>query len=74
MKKVHSQRVAQAGATRKARFRAALAMAGLTASAWASQEKVTESYLSMILNGQRTNPDVEQKIAAFTERHLRSVA
>jgi hypothetical protein len=74
MKKLHSQRVAPAGTTRKARFRAALSLAGLTASAWAEREQITESYLSMILAGHRQNADVEQKIAAFTEKHLRIVA
>lgn len=74
MKKVHRRTVVDAVVTRKARFRAALAMAGLTASAWAEGEEITESYLSMILAGQRQNNDVEQKIAAFTEKHLRSVA
>ena len=74
MKKLHSQRVATAGAARKAQFRAALAMAGLTASAWADREGITESWLSMILNGQRTNADVERKIADFTAKHLPGVA
>lgn len=74
MKNVHSQRLANADAARKARFRAALALAGLTASAWADREEITESYLSMILSGQRTNEGVERKIATFTEKHLRNVA
>lgn len=74
MKKVHSQRVAATAVGRKARFRAALAMAGLTASAWADREGITESYLSMILSGQRTNADVEGRIVEFTAKHLRNVA
>jgi hypothetical protein len=74
MKKVHRQTVATREPGRKARFRAALSLAGLTASAWADREGITESYLSMILSGQRASPDVEAKIVEFTTKHLRSVA
>lgn len=59
---------------RKARFRAALALTGLTQDAWAGLEGIPASTLSLILDGKRENPDVLAKVEAFTERHLKSVA
>ena len=56
--------------TRKARFRAALALAGLTAEQWAEQNDVTPSHLSHVLTGKRESRSLTDKIDAFTKEHL----
>lgn len=65
----------KAQASRKRLFRAALAIAGMTAEQWGQKEGVTSGHLSMILAGKRTNEDIEARIEAFTTKHLsRTVA
>ena len=53
-------------ANRKQLFRAALALAGLTARDWAEREGISESYLSFVLNGKRESDALNEKINAFT--------
>lgn len=59
--------------TRKARFLAALRIAGMTMTEWAEQEGVTQGHVSNVLAG-RESKSLDEKIAAFTEKHLRNVA
>lgn len=56
--------------TRKRLFRAALAMADLTAGEWAEKVGISESYLSLILNEKRPSEAVDAKIDAFIEQHV----
>ena len=58
---------------RKARFRAALALAGHTQDSWATQEGIAASLLSQVLDGKRDNAAVMAKVEAFTEKRLTPV-
>jgi transcriptional regulator with XRE-family HTH domain len=57
--------MARAKAGRKQLFRAALALAGITARQWAEREGISESYLSLVLNGKRESVAVTEKIDDF---------
>ena len=72
----HSRRhtVAPAPTTRKARFLAALRIAGTTMDAWATDHQTSQGYVSNLLSGKRTNPELVKKIDAFAEKHLKAVA
>jgi len=59
---------------RKARFRAALALAGLTAKQWAEQQDITPSHLSQVLSGKHESRTLIEKVDAFTKKHVRQVA
>jgi hypothetical protein len=59
---------------RKARFRAALALAGMTAEEWAEQQDVTPGHLSQVLAGKRESQTLIEKIEAFTKKHVAAVA
>lgn len=59
---------------RKARFRAALALTGHTQDSWAKQEGIAPSMLSQVLNGERVNDAVMEKVEAFTAKHAQAVA
>jgi len=54
---------------RKRLFKAALALADLTAQAWCFKEGVRHSTLSALLNGMLVNAPLEQKVDAFIEKH-----
>lgn len=56
--------------SRKQLFRAALAIAGLTAGQWAEREGLTAMHLSMVLNGKRDSARLGEKIDAFVRTHL----
>lgn len=60
--------------SRKARFRAALALAGLTQEQWADREGITASHLSRVLAGERDSGRLMEKVSAFTEKVLKSNA
>lgn len=57
-------------ATRKARFRAALALEGLTMEQWAENNGVTAGHLSQVLAGKRLSDSLIEKVEAFTAKHL----
>lgn len=63
--------MSKAKTSRKKLFRAALAIAGMTAEQWGAQEGVTAGHLSMILSGVRHNDRIEARIDAFTKQQLR---
>jgi hypothetical protein len=60
--------------SRKARFRAALALAGLTARQWADREGITAGHLSQVLDGKRESAALCGKVDAFTAKYLTKVA
>lgn len=66
--------MAKMAASRKKRFRAALALAGTTAEAWAIENGVTAGHLSQVLSGKRDSRSLLEKVDAFTRKHVRSVA
>lgn len=55
---------------RKALFRAALAVAGLTAKEWAAEAGVTAGWLSMILNEKDESITLTEKIDAFIAKQF----
>ena len=55
---------------RKARFRAALALAHMTAKEWTEREQVTETHLYAVLKGNRESAKLTSKIDAFIAKHL----
>jgi hypothetical protein len=56
--------------SRKARFRAALGLAGTTETAWADANKVTRQHLYLVLKGERTSAPLIAKIEAFIGQQL----
>ena len=54
--------------TRKARFKSALAMVGMTQQEWARQNDITADHLSMVISDtyDRESKVLEDKIDAFT--------
>lgn len=56
--------------SRKALFRAALAIAGVTAKQWAESEGITGGWLSMVLNGREESITLTEKIDAFIAKHM----
>jgi hypothetical protein len=58
--------------TRKARFRAALALTGKTQEQWAAEAGVTAGHLTHVLAGRRESKVLLDKIEAFTKRHVRA--
>ena len=60
----------KAKTSRKQLFRAALAIADLTASQWAEREKLTPEHLSLVLNGKRESAALNERIDTFVREHL----
>lgn len=60
--------------TRKARFRAALALAEMLAKDWAEQNDVSESHLSQVLDGKRISKKLSDKVDAFARKWLKDAA
>jgi hypothetical protein len=52
----------------------ALAAAGMSGAQWARANDVSESHLSQVLSGIRPSISLWEKIEAFTEKYLKSVA
>jgi hypothetical protein len=55
---------------RKALFKAALALAGMTQDSWAASRDITAGHLSMVLAGKRESVALNDKIDTFTREHL----
>jgi hypothetical protein len=60
----------QQGPTRKARFRAALALADITAKEWCEREGYSENHLYLYLRGDRESMPLTEKMDAFISEHL----
>lgn len=65
---VHQQD--EARKERRALFRAALALARITAKQWAVDNNVTETHLYAVLKGARESNPLTAKIDAFIAQHL----
>lgn len=59
----------KAKSNRKRLFRAALALADLTAEEWCYERGIRSPVLSAFLAGTRDNPELEQKVEAFIAKH-----
>lgn len=62
------------GAKRKKRFLAALAMAGMSMREWATKNDLTAGHVSQYLSGKRDSAVLDERVDAFTAKHLRDVA
>ncbi len=60
----------KAKTSRKQLFRAALAIAGITAGEWAESEGITAQWLSMVLSGKSVSQTLNDKIDAFVRLKL----
>lgn len=60
----------RAKTSRKALFRASLAIAGLTAEQWAEREGVTAGHLSQVLSAKRESQTLTEKLDAFIAKHM----
>lgn len=56
--------------SRKARFRAALALGRITATEWATEHGITQGHLSKVVNGERDSGKLTQQIDAFIAKQL----
>lgn len=56
--------------SRKALFRAALAISEQTAEQWADREGITAGHLSQVLSERRESATLAEKIDAFIAKHL----
>lgn len=52
------------------RFKAALAMAGMSMTEWAKKEGITPGHVSQVLSGDRDSAVLMEKIEAFTAKQL----
>lgn len=67
--------VAHSGMSRKAKFKAALVEAGMTASAWAKNVGgVSRTQLQRTLNNPQQSAPLTEKIDAFIEQHFDKAA
>jgi hypothetical protein len=60
--------------TRKARFKAALILVGMTQGQWAEQGNRTRGYVNMVLNGKMQSRRLDEEIDAFIAEVEQSVA
>jgi hypothetical protein len=60
----------QPGPTRKARFRAALALAGMTVRDWCQQQGYSEPHVYLFLAGRRDSQTLTDKMEAFIDQYL----
>lgn len=59
------------GANRYQKFRAALALAGVGFSAWATKQGVSRAHLHLVLRNERTpGAELDAAITSFIEKYL----
>lgn len=56
--------------SRKARFRAAIALARTTAKQWCEEQGFTEGHLYQVLRGDRQSPDTLRRVDTFIAAQL----
>lgn len=56
--------------SRKKLFRAALALTGMTATQWATEQGITLAHLSQVLDEKRESGRLTEKIDAFIDKKL----
>jgi hypothetical protein len=56
------------------RWRAALALSGLSQEQWAKQHRWTASHVSQVLSGKRESEHVVAKVRAFVEEQEHAIA
>lgn len=67
-------RVRPTDASRKARFRAALALAHMTETSWALERKCSRQHLYLVLKGERESAKLVAEIDAFIAKYLTEAA
>lgn len=65
-----SETVGQPKMSRKARWRAAVALAGITAKDWCAGQNISEAHFYLVLRGKRESPPLLAKIDAFIAKQL----
>lgn len=60
--------------SRKARFKAALALAEQTAQEWCEREGITYPHLVLVLNGDRESQRLTEKVDAFIDQFLPAIS
>lgn len=58
------------GEMRKARFKAAIALAHTTVIAWCDEQAITSGHLYQVLNGDRESPPLTAKVDAFIDEYF----
>ncbi len=56
--------------SRKKRFKAARALAGVTVKGWAKSRGVSFQHLNEVLDGNRVSPRLDAEVDAFIAKHL----
>jgi transcriptional regulator with XRE-family HTH domain len=56
--------------TRKAQFKAARALAGITVKQWAESRGVSFQHLNEVMEGRRESPRLDAEIDAFIAKYL----
>jgi hypothetical protein len=62
--------VGHTGPTRKQRFKAALALAGMKSQEWASEQGVTPQHLNAVLNADRASDKLTEAVDSFISKNL----
>jgi hypothetical protein len=62
------------GETRRAEFKAAIALARTTVEKWCAENGVTTGHLYQVLREERESPPLIAKVDAFIERHVATAA
>lgn len=60
----------RAKASRKALFKAALAITGTTLNQWAESHEITPGHLSHVLAGRKESMSLSEKIDAYIKQHM----
>lgn len=68
-----NQTLPEEGMSRKARFRAAIALARITAKEWCGEQGFTEGHLYQVLRGDRRSEDTLRRVDAFIDKQLGAV-
>lgn len=55
--------------SRKARFKAALALANTTVLAWCEEQGISTGHLYQVLNGDRESASLLERVDAYIERY-----
>ena len=71
---MRNQTVDAPAMSRKARFRAALALAHKTAREWARERDVTRGHLYAVLSGERESATLINQVDAFIGEYLPDIA
>lgn len=69
-----SKPTARDGETRRAEFKAAIALARTTVENWCADNGITTGHLYQVLREERESPPLIAKVDAFIDKHVASAA